>query len=61
MIDVCCDHTSYDEYTAMDKTNVSCTEVLFQPSFLVPLNAFLGMLYAERCTVRTTEPDTAQT
>ena len=76
MIDVCCDHTSYVEYTAMDKTNVCCTEVLFvgnlatnvcctevlfQPSFLVPLNALPDMLYAERCTVRTTEPDTAQT
>ena len=79
MLDVCCDHSSYDEYTAMDKTGnecqianymlfggnlatvVCCTEVLFQPSFLVSRNALPGMLYAERCAVRTTELDTAQT
>ena len=62
MLDVGCDHTTYDGYTAMDKTgnecqiadymlfvgsfatDVCCTEVLFQPSFLVSLNALLGML-----------------
>ena len=41
-------------------TAVCCTEVLFQPSFLVSLNALLGVLRAERSTKRTTEPDTAQ-
>ena len=39
---------------------VCCAEVLFQSSFVVSLNALLGVLYAERSTKRTTEPDTAQ-
>ena len=42
-------------------TAVCCAEVLFQPSFLVSLNALPGVLHAERSTKRTTEPDTAQT
>ena len=41
-------------------TAVCCAEVLFQPSFLVSLNALPGVLHAERSTKRTTEPDTAQ-
>ena len=42
-------------------TAVCCTEVLFQPRFVVSLNALLGVLRAEWSTKRTTEPDTAQT
>ena len=40
---------------------VCCAEVLFQPSFIVSLNALPGVLHAEWSTERTTEPDTAQT
>ena len=56
-----CQIADYMVFVGILATNVCCTEVLFQPSFLVSLNALPGMLYAERCTVRTTEPDTAQT
>ena len=38
-----------------------CAEVLFQPSFLVSLNALPGVLHAERSPKLATEPDTAQT